>query len=98
LPRRLYVIVGAPLREYCPPTYPTDPRGYGLDLFTEPISVADFEREYKHKTRAFLERDDAIMFAYHCNLVGVICPVYDRVGNEWVYNSEETGRVAEDIN
>jgi len=98
MPQRLYVIIGEPHREHQPPAYPTDPRLYDLDLFTKPVSDAEFEREYKHKVKAFLERDDAINFAYHCNLVGVLCPVYDRVGEEWVYNSEETGKVAEDIN
>src|SRR5689334_11043161 len=98
LPRRLYVIIGDPPQEHRPPPYPTDPRRYVLDLFTRPVSDEEFERTYKHKVKAFLDRDDAIDFAYHCNLVSVMCPVYDRVGGEWVYNSEETGKVAEDIN
>src|SRR4051812_20692079 len=71
------------------------PRAYDLDLFNEPVSAATFEREYQHKMKAFLDRDDAIAFAYHCNLVGVMRPAYDRVGAEWVYNSEETGRSSE---
>jgi hypothetical protein len=98
LPQRLYVIVGEPSREHEAPSYSTNPADYGLDVFDKPVTEAEFEREYKHKVKAFLDRDDAISFAYHCNLVGVLCPVYDRVGDEWVYNSEETGKVADDIN
>src|SRR5262245_37514818 len=98
LPQRLYVILGDPHQEHHPPSYSTDPRHYDLDLFTRPVSEEEFERDYKHKFKAFLDREDAITFAYHCNLASLMCPVYDLVGDEWVYNPEETGAVADDIN
>jgi len=98
LPARLYVVVGDPHQPFAEPPYPTDPRHYGLPLFKRPLSDEEFDRDYRAKVKAFLDRDDAIGFAYHCNLVSVQCPVYDRVGDEWVYNADETGRVADDIN
>ncbi len=98
VPDRLYVITGDPYRPFEEPNYPTDPRHYGLQALATPVSDEQFDREYRHKLKAFTDRDDAIAFAYHCNLDGVICPVYDRVGDAWVYNSEETGKVADDIN
>jgi hypothetical protein len=97
-PTRLYVIIGEPHAPSAEPPYNTDPRHYGLPLFTRPLTDVEFERDYRARVRAFIDRDHAITFAYHCNLVGVQCPVYDRVGEEWVYNSEETGRVADCIN
>lgn len=97
-PTRLYVVIGDPFQPYTEPPYSTDPRPHGLPLFKRPLSDEDFDRDYREKVRAFLDRDHAIDFAYHCNLVSVQCPVYDRVGGEWVYNGDETERVAEDIN
>lgn len=95
---RIYVVTGEPHQPFTEPSYITDPRHYGLPLFKEPVSDEEFEREYRHKIKAFIKRDDAITFAYHCNLAGVMCPVYDRVDEKWVYNPEETGKVADDIN
>ena len=108
-PQRLFVIIGDPLwtldtdlggpeSDYDAPSYSTDPRDYNLDLLDEPVSDDVFERDYKQKLRAFLVRDDAITFAYHCNLVSVWCPVFDLVNGEWLQNSDETGKVADDIN
>jgi hypothetical protein len=94
----MYVIVGEPCREFIETPYSTDPRSYGLPLFKRPISDEEFERDYRTKVKAFLNREHAIEFAYNCNLVGVQCPVYDRIGDEWEYNSDEAGRVADDIN
>ena len=62
-----------------------------------PLSDEEFDRKYRSYTKAFIDRDHAIDFAYHCNLMAVQCPVYDRVGDECVYNHDETGRVAADI-
>ncbi len=97
-PERLYVVTGDPHQAFEEPGYVTDPRHYSLPLFKTPISDEQFDRDYRHKVKAFIKRDDAIRFAYHCNLVGVMCPVYDRVDGKWVYNPEETGKVADDIN
>ena len=97
-PNRLYVIVGDPHRPFEEPSYSTDPRHYGLQLLNTAVSDEEFDRKYRHKLKAFLDQDDAIDFAYHCNLVSVLCPVYDRIGDEWVHNDEETANVANDIN
>jgi hypothetical protein len=97
-PARIYVVTGEPHKPFTEPCYITDPRHYGLLLFKKPVSDEEFEREYRHKIKAFIKRDDAITFAYHCNLDGVMCPVYDRVDDTWVYNPEETAKVADDIN
>jgi hypothetical protein len=96
--RRLYVVIGEPYRPFVEPAYVTDPRYYGLQLLSTPVSDEQFECEYRHKFKAFIRRKDAIRFAYHCNLIGVSCPVYDRVAGEWVYNAEATGKVADEIN
>jgi hypothetical protein len=99
--RRLFVVVGDPSRNpshhYKEPRYDTDPRCYDLQLLDQPVSDEEFDREHRHKLRVFLNREDAISCARHCNLDSVMCPVYDRVGDEWIYNTKETSRVAEDI-
>ena len=107
-PQRLFVIIGDPLwtldtdlggpeSDYNAPSYSTDPRDYDLDLLDEPVSDDVFERDYKQKIRAFIVREDAIDFANHCNLAGVWNPVFDRVGDEWVQNSDETDKIADNI-
>jgi hypothetical protein len=97
-PTRIYVVTGEPLKPFTEPRYITDPRHYGLPLFKRPVSDDEFERKYRHGIKAFIKRYDAITFAYHCNLDSVACPVYDRVGDKWVYNPDETGKVADQIN
>ncbi len=97
-PSRLYAVMGDPHGTFAEPPYITDPRHYGLPLFKRPVSDDEFEREYRHRVKAFIKRQDAIAFAYHCNLDSVMCPVYDRVEDKWIYNDEETGNVADDIN
>lgn len=97
-PARIYVVTGEPLKPFTEPHYITDPRHYGLPLFKRPVSGEEFERKYRPRVKAFIKRDDAITFAYHCNLDGVTCPVYDRVDDKWVYNPNETRKVADDIN
>lgn len=97
VPDRLFVVIGDPFKQFLEPPYTTDPRRYQLPLFKTEVSDEQFEREYRHKIKAFVQRDDAIKFALHCNLAGVTCPVYDRVGNGWEYNADETGRISEDI-
>jgi hypothetical protein len=98
---RLFVVVGdpslSPFQKYKEPRYDTDPRQYGLQLLDQPVSNEQFDREYRHKLRAFRNREDAIWCGRHCNLANVMCPVYDRAGDEWIYNKEETSRVADAI-
>ena len=48
--------------------------------------------------KAFIKRDHAIKFAYHCNLDTLTCPVYDDVNGQWVYNAVETSKIASEIN
>jgi hypothetical protein len=95
---RLYIIMGDPWDSFKEPPYSTDPRSYKISLFKEPVLDGQFERDYRHQVKAFIRREDAVKFAYHCNLASLLCPVYDSVDGEWVYNKEETGKVAEDIN
>jgi hypothetical protein len=97
-PGRLYVVIGDPHKPFSEPRYLTDPRHYGLQLFEKPVSDEEFARAYRHKVKAFIKRDDAITFAYHCNLANVMCPVYDKVDGKWICNTEETGKVADAIN
>jgi hypothetical protein len=87
----------SPFGKYKEASYDTDPRRYGLQLLDQPVSDKQFDKEYRHKLQAFTNREDAISCACHCNLDSVMCPVYDRVGNEWIYNKEETRRLAEAI-
>ena len=96
-PSRIYVVTGEPLKPFTEPRYITDPRHYGLPLFKRPVSDEEFERKYRQRVKAFIKRYDAITFACLCNLDGVACPVYDRVGDKWVYNPDETGKLADEI-
>ena len=84
------------MRPYKEPSYSTDLRAYGMRM---KAGVTDEEYEKaKANLKAFINRDDAIAFAYHCNLDSVMCPVYDKVGDDWKYNEAETSRMADDIN
>jgi len=96
-PDRIYAIIGEPLRPYTPPAYATDPRSYGLDLFKTPVSDAEFESRYKHRMRAFVFSGGRDYIRLPLQLVGVLCPVYDRSETGWVYNSPNWS-LAEDIN
>jgi hypothetical protein len=90
------VITGKPHRPYTEPAYSTDPRTYGVFLKRD---VTDEEyAKVRDGVKAFVNRDDAIHFAYHCNLAGVMCPVFDKVGDVWKFNESETSRIADDIN
>ena len=91
------MVTGEPHQAFEEPGYVTDPRHYGLSLFKEAVSDEEFERKYRHKLKAFIKRGHAITYAYHCNLDGVACPVYDRVDGKWVYNAEETGKFADHL-
>jgi hypothetical protein len=95
---RLYVVIGDPDQPFDEPSYSTDPRHYSVPIFNNPVTNDEFEAKYRHRVKAFLLRDHAITFAYHCNLDSVQCPVYEWSGGKWVYNEEETVKVADDIN
>ena len=84
-PGRLYVIVGQPRRPGDEPSYPTDPRHYGLNLFKRPISDDEFDRVYKDCVKAFVVLEDAIDFVHRCSM-DATHSVYDRVQGKWVYN------------
>jgi hypothetical protein len=96
LPPRVYVVTGKPHQPYNEPSYSTDPRTYGV--FLKPEMPDEEYAKVRDSVKAFVNRDDAIDFAYHCNLVGVMCPVFDRVDDRWIYNELETSRIADDIN
>jgi len=101
----LYVIIGEPITEhppewdvpfekYVPPDYETDPRHYNLSVFDEDFA----DDESTAEIRAFIDRDDAISFAYSCNLVTVWCPVFEKIDGEWVKSDKKTEKMAKDIN
>jgi hypothetical protein len=96
-PTRLFVIIGDPTEAVEEPGYPTDPRHYHLPLFREPVSDEEFDRAYRTRVKAFIEREHAIQFAWGCNMIGVRCPVYERVNGQWVYSESETEKMAEDL-
>ncbi len=77
--------------------YITDPRNYGIWLFEEPVSDEEFERDYRHRVKAFLEPDHAVQFAHQCNLDGVTVEVYDLCEGKWTYNLDATGRLSRQI-
>ena len=89
---------GKPIQDYSEPDYDTDPRQYGIELFKEPVSDADFDFRYRDSVKAFVDPEDAIDFAYHCNLDGVMCPVYSEHDGRWVYDADATDRLASRIN
>jgi hypothetical protein len=96
-PIRLYVIIGDPREPFDEPAYPTDPRHYGLPLFKRLLSEEEFDSHYRARVKAFVQQEDAIRFAFSCGMIGVRCPVYERVGEEWVYSDTETDSVAEKL-
>jgi hypothetical protein len=77
--------------------YDTDPRRQGLPVFKLPLSDAEFERDYRQRVRAFPNLEDAFEFVGHCNLDNLRMLVFDRVNSDWVFNSEETGNVLEQL-
>jgi hypothetical protein len=91
-PDRLYIVFGTPRKSFKEPRYITDPRHYNLTPFDK---VAP--DQLRDRIKAFTKRNDAIRFAYHCNLDTVIFAVYDRVDDRWVLNSDETGKIAADV-
>ena len=95
-PTRLYMINGEPHRPYKEPAYSTDPETYGMQRKSG-ISDEEYAEACK-RMKVFVKRDDAIDFAYHCNLASLTCPVFDRVGAAWKFNEDETSRMADDIN
>lgn len=96
-PTRLYVIIGNPREAFEEPLYMTDPRHYGLPLFKRPLSDEEFDRDYRAKVKAFIDRQDAIRFAFGCYMIGVRCPVYEWVGGEWICSIAETDKMADDL-
>lgn len=87
----IYEVAGKPYEAFTNPSYPTDPRHYKLPVFENEPTDEEYEKDYKHRVKAFIRRDDAISFAYHCNLITVTCPVYEKIDGKWVYSSEKTG-------
>lgn len=98
--RRLYVVWGDPNTsdDYKEPNYITDPRNYDVELFEKPVTDEEFDQKYRHKVRAFLQPEDAIDFAYHCNLDGIFTSVYDLIDGKWVYNEDASERLTGQIN
>jgi hypothetical protein len=92
-PSRIYMIEVRDSKGCSEPSYSTDPRTYGL---LDDLSDADYDA-CKHQLKAFLNRDDAIAFACHGNMVSIVCPVFDRVGDKWEYNEVETSRMADSL-
>ena len=62
------------------------------------VTDEEFDRLYRHKVKAFLEPEHAIDFAYHCNLVSVLCQVFDLIDGNWCYNEDATSRLYSQIN
>jgi len=88
----------SPFREdkYTPP-YDTDPRVHNLPVFNRAIPDLEFEQDYRSSVRAFPNLSDAFEFAGHCNLVNLRLLVFDRVNDEWIYNSGEVEKAIEQL-
>jgi hypothetical protein len=98
MPPRLYAVIGIK-REAGPPLpYPTDPRAYGLNVFKEPISDDEFEREYLQRVRVYQSSDPAVDDIYRCGLLppGSFLRVFKRMDGKWVEDEAEADRVLED--
>ena len=96
--KKLYVVSGDPIwiktnspsDKFKEPDYSTNPLDYNLDVFDTPVTQEEYESEYKDKVKAFINVEDAIDFAYSCNLDGVIPMAYSYKNKEWKYDSKLT--------
>ena len=95
--REMYVVLGEPVRSgrdgigplgkaYKPPEYTTDPRHYGLPVFSRELSDEEFVEYYQEKVRAFHSLDHAAEFVYSCNLETVFLHVYVSQNGQWHYS------------
>lgn len=80
------------------PGYPTDPDTYGLHLFESPPIDDDEKLRRQRSVKAFKDWDDAVDFAYHCNLDSVMIQVYERWSSKWVYMPKQSEIAVSSIN
>ena len=100
---RMYLVSGEQITKFAEPRYSTDPRSYDFEL--EGIrtqspdtffpSLFDLppgaERQINPCiTKAFRIADDAIHFAYSCNLDTVFTIVYDRRDGRWEKSDDQS--------
>jgi hypothetical protein len=80
---------------YREPSYSTNPQDYDIPLFDPPVTADEYQRQYRETHRVFRTWDEAVDFAYHCNLDSVWMPVYCRSNpsQPWVYDHTETKRL-----
>ena len=101
----LYVVTGEQIRAFSEPSYTTRPEDYSFpydsekllsespsvlppDPFDLPIGI---EREVGPSViKAFIKAEDAINFAYCCNMVNVNPSAFVRVGEEWSYKDDQS--------
>ena len=81
----LYVIHGVPLEKFVEPSYSTNPLDYGLNPFGEKVDLGKINWD---QCKSFLDSEDAIDFAYHCNLVSLFPLAYRNYNGKWERDKE----------
>jgi hypothetical protein len=81
----LFVIFGEQNEDFNEPNYSTNPLDYGLNL-------SNSEKNLEEKCKAFINAEDAINFAYHCNLVSVVTVAYKLKKGIWVSDPKLTNK------
>ena len=102
-PDRIFVVLGEQIRRFEEPDYPTHPSHYGFPFVASETllsSPEDFPTELFDASddvprvrgpfviKVFADHNDAISFAYCCNLISVNTTAYDHIGGDW-RNSED---------
>ena len=104
LPQHIYVVSGQPLwlnpilqrlkskkyEKFKEPKYSTNVLDYNLNIFDSPVDQDEYNLKYKDIIKAFIEIEDAIDFAYSCNLDSVTTMAYKFNGKSWDYDKELT--------
>lgn len=96
-------MLGQQLREFTEPNYSTDPANYTFDLIdcetespkTFPPKACERPPGFRHAKpqatlKVFRDSNDAIDFAYCCNLDSVWTLVYDRIDGVWVESKDHS--------
>ncbi len=88
-----------PKVSYREPPYSTNPHDYEIPLFDPPVTAEEYQQQYQETHRVFKTWDEAVDFAYHCNLDNVWMPVFCRSdpSSTWIYDHVETERLVSSV-
>ena len=104
--RRIYVVIGEQVRECEEPDYSTHPDSFYFSYDKEQLSPtstgtiptgrlyqARNSSQQKKRTmgiKVFSESEDAVKFAYCCNIASVVAVTYDWYGAKWEKSADQS--------